>query len=183
MTPEDVLIEGCIAGKAVCQRELYDRFARKMFNLCLRYTHRREEAEDAFQEGFISIFNSLKNFRRESSLETWITRIMMNSALRYVRKSKVEMIDVDDLYEIQYEEFDQALDKMNQEDVLKVIARLPDEHRTAFNMFVFEGYSHREIAQQMGIAENTSKSHVLRARKFIQEQIIKREKIELKNIL
>lgn len=179
MSPEDILIEKCIEGNPRYQKELYDRYAKKMFNLCLRYTKNREEAEDIYQEGFINVFKNLVNFRRESALETWIRSIMINASLKYLRKpeNKINRVDVDDVYDIPYEPFERVLDKMNQEELIKCINRLPDDYRIVLNMFVFEGFSHKEIAEQLGIAENTSKSKVLRARKYLQEILLKLERL------
>lgn len=178
---EEELIDECIAGNALAQEQLFKRFSRKMLGVCLRYAQCEEEAEDIFQEAFIKVFRNLHSFRRECPLEAWIRRIMVNTALKFIRKNhnQKETASLDEVLEIPDEGVEHVTDKLDREDMLKMVESLPDGYRMVFNLYAFEGYSHKEIADQLGISENTSKSQLSRARKHLQNLLLKSNYFEI----
>ncbi len=171
MTDEE-LVKGCISGNPAAQKLLFDRFCRKMMGVCLRYAERTEEAEDMMQNGFIRVFDKIETFRGTGSLEGWIRKIMVNESLTYLRKNKAMKmnIDIDDAkYVIPGNSH--VGESMNEKDLLKMIQQLPMGFRTVFNMYAIEGYSHKEIAEQLGITEGTSKSQYSRAKAHLQNML------------
>ncbi|MCG8311430.1 MAG: RNA polymerase sigma factor [Cytophagales bacterium] len=172
------LIEACVKGDRLAQRNLYDLYSKRMFVVCLRYTKSQQEAEDVLQESFIKVFRSLKGYRGESRLDYWIKRIVVNTALNSQRKKlyMYPMVDIDDVKN----EFDhsKALSNFQLEELLNMIRALPTGCQTVFNLFAIEGYSHKEIAEMLDVSEGTSKSQFARARKLLQEKIAEEEKTE-----
>jgi RNA polymerase sigma-70 factor (ECF subfamily) len=169
MTDEQ-LVKQCVAGNVVAQRKFYDKFASKMMGVCLRYAGSHDEAQDVLQDGFIKIFNKLPDFEYKGSLEGWVRRIMVNTALDQYRKNKKFLSDVDvDEVGFMLEKKDFIVESINAEDLLKIIQRIPEGYRVVFNLFAIEGYSHKEIAERLGVTESTSKSQFSRARKLLRE--------------
>jgi RNA polymerase sigma-70 factor (ECF subfamily) len=171
MLSEQELIKGCANGNKVLQKALYDRYCRKMMATCLRYARSTQEAEDILQEGFIKIFSNIKSFRAEAKLETWITRIMINTALNSLRQ-KLYM-DVNDLQIPEAEGMN--LSDFNLAELIAIVQSLPDGCRVVFNLFAIEGYGHKEIAQMLGISEGTSKSQYNRAKVLLRAKLIQEE--------
>jgi len=171
----DDLMSGCKAGDRKAQELLYKQTSAKMFALCLRYARDHMEAEDSLQMGYIKVFNSLKDYRGEGSFEGWIRRIMVNTAIESYRKNlkSLNLVQLDDAYEQPAVGFDYS--KLAMQDLLKLIQQLADGYRLVFNMYIIEGYSHKEIAQTLGISEGASKSQLSRARAILKEKIIKME--------
>ena len=166
------LVNECIKGNPKAQKALFDKFAPKMFSLCLRYMKKSDEAEDVLQDSFVKIFQKLSDFKNEGVLEGWIRRIVVNSCLDQIRKNTKF------LNNIQAEEVEYKLDqngfiaeKMRAEDLKNLNQKMPNGYRLIFNMFAIEGYSHQEIASQLGITESTSKSQYLRARAYLRDRI------------
>ena len=178
MLPEDKLIELCKKGKQQAQEELYDRFSSAMLATCMRYTGNRAEAEDLLQEGFIKIFKNIYDFRykNQGSLAAWIKRIMVNTSISYLRKKKqlmfIENIESYNSFENDEEIIDENDSNYpDSEQLMKLISELPEGYRLVFNMYVFEDYGHKEIAQMLGITEGTSKSQLSKARLYLQKQL------------
>lgn len=171
MLSEKELIDGCARGDRTVQQVLYERYCRKMIVTCQRYAKNTQEAEDALQEGFIKVFTSIKSFRREASLGTWITRIMINTALNSQRQKLylLPMVDVTELYLPENEEV--SLSAFHLSELVKIIQLLPDGCRVVFNMFAIEGYSHKEIGEMLGISEGTSKSQHNRAKSLLRAKL------------
>jgi RNA polymerase sigma factor (sigma-70 family) len=168
------LVKECVKGNPRAQRSLFDRFAPKMLSVCLRYAKDQEQAEDILQDGFVKIFGKLKDFKNEGSLEGWIRRVMVNTALDQIRKDLRLLGDVstDDVsYKIESNDF--ITENLMAEDLMKMVRSMPEGYKVVFNMFAIEGYSHQEIAQQLGITESTSKSQYSRARAYLRERIEK----------
>jgi RNA polymerase sigma factor (sigma-70 family) len=168
------LIIECVNGNPRAQRLLFDKFARKMFSVCLRYAKNEEQAEDVLQDGFVKVFGKLKDFKSEGSLEGWIRRIMVNTALDQIRKNNKQLGDtnIDDVgYKIENNDF--IVENMMADDLMKMVQAMPDGYKVVFNMFAIEGYSHSEIADTLGISENTSKSQYSRARAYLRERLEK----------
>ena len=167
------LIEGCIRNDRKSQKELYERYSSKMLGVCFRYTNSTEEAEDAMVEGFMNVFTHISSYRQECTLETWIRKIMVNSALSHLRQRNKHLnISIE---ETVIEEQDNSIvkpeEKFAAEDLMKLIQKMPDGYRVVFNLFAVEGFSHKEIAEQLNISESTSKSQFFRARKWLMERI------------
>lgn len=172
------MLEGCKANKEHAQRFLFNRYARIMTGVCLRYADTYEEAQDIVQDAFIKVFKKIGTFSGKGSLEGWIRRIMVNTALDYLRSIKNERfnIAVDDVqYKLKEDQL--VISSLQAEDLLKIIQTLPTGYRTVFNMYAIEGYSHKEIASELSISENTSKSQYSRARTLLQKKL---EEINIK---
>ena len=172
MLTENELIEGCRKGDRACQKALYERYCRKMMVVCLRYSKSTLEAEDILQESFVKIFQSIKDFRQEAKLETWITRIMVNTALNSQRK-KLYLYPMVDVEEINLPTDEVSLTGINFNQLLEMVQSLPQGCQVVFNMFAIEGFSHKEIAEMLGISEGTSKSQYARARSLLQSKLLK----------
>lgn len=165
------LIEGCIRGDRKMQRELYERFAPKMYGVCLRYAGNAEEAEDILQEGFIKVFRKIASYRGEGSFEGWIRRIFVNTAIEYYRK-KIYLQPITEHEENTVEgKYLSVLDNLAEKDIIKLVQQLSPGYRTVFNMYVVEGYTHKQIADLLGISEGTSKSQLSRAKQILQEMV------------
>lgn len=172
---EKELIEGCIREEKSCQKALFLQYAGKMLTVCRRYARHQAEAEDMLQDAFIKIFSNLKQFNFQGSFEGWIRRIVVNNALKNIKKSsfKNEQIGVETLPENSTEPMIFA--QLNEEVLLNLIKELPDGYRFVFNLYVIEGFSHQEIAEQLGIEASTSRSQLVKARKLLQNKIIAQE--------
>jgi RNA polymerase sigma factor (sigma-70 family) len=161
------------------QRELYQRFAPKMYGVCLRYAGNAEEAEDILQEGFIKVFNKIGSFRSEGSFEGWIRRIFVNTAIEHFRK-KIYLQPITEYEEDTVEgKYLSVLDSLAEKDIIQLVQQLSPGYRTVFNMYVVEGYTHKQIAEILGISEGTSKSQLSRAKLILQDlvrQFIERRK-------
>ena len=176
MIIDDALLEDCIAGKRNAQNALYRRFASTMMAVCLRYARNRSEAEDLMQEGFLKVFLNISSFRKKGSFEGWIKRIMINNALNHYRKNRkipyhwdIEQINET---EIEDQEEDTELQYPFPADViLSLIQALPEGYRMVFNLYVFEEYGHKEIAEMLSISENTSKTQLLKARRYLRRRL------------
>ncbi len=172
MLSEQELIDGCRKGDRGFQQALYERFCRKMMVVCLRYSKTTAEAEDILQEGFVKVFHALKDFRQESKLGTWITRIMVNTALNSQRK-KLYLYPMVDVEKIDVPENEASISGIHFTQLLEMIQELPHGCQVVFNLFAIEGYNHREIADLLGISEGTSKSQYARARSLLQAKLLK----------
>lgn len=168
MTDEQ-LIQGCVDGNADAQRQLYETYARKMMGVCLRYASDYEEAQDILQDGFVKVFQKLGSFQGKGSLEGWIRRTIVNTALDNFRRNKAQRQQID-LASVDYllESDEDILSNLAAKDLLLIIQKLPSGYRTVFNLFALEGYSHKEIADQLEISENTSKSQFRKAKAYLQ---------------
>ena len=173
---EQTLINDCLKGKSVAQKKLFDLFAPKMLGVCMRYMKSQQEAEDVLQEGFIKVFNKLEAFERAGSLEGWVRRIMVNTALDQLRKN-AKFANSYDISEQEYrlENVDFTFENLVADDLMKLVNEMPEGYKVVFNMFAIEGYGHKEIGELLNISENTSKSQYSRARAYLREQL---ERIE-----
>ncbi|MDX2302633.1 MAG: sigma-70 family RNA polymerase sigma factor [Microscillaceae bacterium] len=170
------IIKGCSSGNPKYQKMLYEKYYGKMLNICQRYTRGQEEAKDILQEGFVKVFKNIQNFKGDGSLEGWIRRIMVNTAINHFHKfKKYEANDpIHDCYqELPGSSYDHefALQNLGYQEILKLIRELPSSCQTVFNLHVIEGYNHREIADLLNISEGTSKSYLARAREKLQKSL------------
>lgn len=171
----DSLFEGCRRGDRKAQENLYKTLASRMMGICMRYAKDTFEAEDVLQMGFVKVFQKISDFRGEGSFEGWIRRIMVNTAIESYRKNlrNLNLVDIDEVYDQPQNTFDMS--GLELKDLLKLVQQLPNGYRLVFNLYVIEGYSHKEIAKQLGITEGASKSQLSRARAILKEKIIKME--------
>jgi RNA polymerase sigma factor (sigma-70 family) len=169
---EQHLIKGCIAGDRAFQTKLYDLFAPKMLGVCMRYAKNREEAEEVLHEGFLRVFTYIKKFNGTGSFEGWIRKIMVNCALlRYRNKSHLHSVIQLDAERAVASDDPDIFAKLNAKELILLIQSLPAGYRLVFNLFVFEGFKHREIADALGISEGTSKSNLSDARSILQKAL------------
>ena len=170
------LIERCLENDPRAQEFLYKRFSRRMYGVCLRFARNTMEADDILQEGFIKVFSFLKDFRHDGSLEGWIRRTIVNTAINNYNSKQNEWSETSiDLAESHHSVAEEILDKISTADLLKLIHELPEGYRLVFNLYVIEGYNHKEIAEMLNISENTSKSQLSRARMALQQRLIQRK--------
>ena len=170
------LVPACRSGDRKAQKRLFDALAPKMMVLCLRYVGDRPTAEDVLQDGFVSLFSRLDSYSGAGSFEGWARRIFVNTALMHLRKTDALKLsdDIDEARSLSTEEAT-PVQKIGYRELMALIARLPADARTIFNMYVIEGYSHKEIAQTLGLNEATSRSKLQRARLRLQEMIKEQE--------
>ena len=166
----------CLSNNGKAQSELYQYFAPKMYAVCLRFAENAESAQDILQNGFIKVFSKGQNFEGKGSLEGWIRKVMLNSAIEYYRKNKVVFQTTDSISEDHHElpaDFD--MHGLGYKDLLNMIKELPIGYRTVFNLYAIEGYNHKEIAEMLDMSEGTSKSQLSRARQWLKEKLKKME--------
>ena len=173
---QDNLIKRCIEWDRQAQNTLYKKYAAKMFAVCFQYSKNREDAEDTFHEGFMKVFEKIKDFTDAGSLEGWIRRIMVNTAIEKYRKYShlSVVVNIDDNMECLNNYYtDDILSQIEADDLMRIIQNLPSAYKMVFSLYVFEGLKHREIAEQLGITEGTSKSNLYEAKSILQKQINK----------
>ena len=167
----------CRKGHARAQRKLFKHFYSMAMQICMRYAGSSDEAADMLNEGFLKVFSNLDKYESTGSFEAWLKRVVSNAALDYRRRyvQQVELVELDGLQEVQIADYsmNDAVSNISSQELIGLIQTLPPVTRTVFNMFVFEGFSHREIAEEMGITENTSAWHVNSARSKLKELICK----------
>jgi RNA polymerase sigma-70 factor (ECF subfamily) len=178
MISESNIIEGCLNENKIYQRELYKRYSGKMMVVCLRYANSRMEAEDMLQDGFIKVFDNISKFKNKGSFEGWIRRIMVNTALNQIRINRMKFEDISETKSYLTDSNINVIDKLNEKVLLDIINKLPKGYKYVFNMFAIEGFSHKEIAEKLGIEEASSRSQYAKARKYLQQKI---NKLEWKN--
>lgn len=179
MNSDSQILSGCIKGNPSAQRELYDKYAKLLLGICIRYAGSVEEAEDILQEGFLKIFLNISHFKGEGSLMAWMRRIMINTAITAYHKGMKHRYhdDIGEIRETDMEQADWSESDFTTEELKNIINRMPDGYRMVFNLYAIEGYKHREISVMLDIDENTSKSQYSRARKWLMERLdkLKRE--------
>ena len=171
----DSLLDGCKQGEREAQENLYRTLAPRMMAVCMRYAKDSYEAEDMLQNGFVKVFNKVSEFRSEGSFEGWIRRIMVNTAIETYRKNlrTLSVVDIDEVYDQPQSTFD--MNQLETKDLMKLVQQLSNGYRMVFNMYVIEGYSHKEISESLGITEGASKSQLSRARAILKDKILKIE--------
>ena len=179
---EQELIERCKRHDRHAQELLYQQFSGKMYSLCCRYVKDRMEAEDVLVMAFCKIFERISQYKGEGSFEGWIRRVIVNESLSYLRKNKNMYLETDIEAADREPDFEQLDTRLESEDLLKMINELPAGYRIVFNMYAIDGFSHKEIAEHLGISENTSKSQLSRARALLQRNLLEVEN-ELKRTI
>jgi RNA polymerase sigma-70 factor (ECF subfamily) len=174
MNIDKTFINRLKSGDEKAQKAFYQLFAPKMYGICLRFAKSNAEAEDILQEGFIRIFNHIKDFRGEGSIEGWVRRTIVNTSINFYKKRIKQGISTElETIKEKIESDNLIIDMLAAEELLEIIRELPDGYRTVFNLNVIEGYSHKEIGEMLDISENTSKSQLSRARATLQKRIKK----------
>lgn len=170
---EEILVKKCIEGDNRAQKKLFDLFAPKLFGVCLRYMKDHNLAQDTLQDGFVKIFTKLSDYNGKGSFEGWMRRITVNTCLDQLRKDqKLKMNTSIDDVSFLVKDNHWIEEELTAKDLLKLVESLPDGYRVVFNMFAIEGYSHKEIAEQLNISENTSKSQFSRAKSHLRRKLI-----------
>ncbi len=177
MTVDHKIIEDCKSGKRRAQSILYNMYAGVMLGICLRYSRNLNEAEDIMQEGFIKVFRYIGNLKDPDALKAWIKRIMINTAITHSKKNKIHFDELNEDTISEIEQEDESYSPVDPEVLIGLIQKLPEGYRMVLNLYVFENYSHKEIANMLNISENTSKSQLFKARKSI------RSSLELMNLV
>lgn len=163
------LIAACRRGAHQAQQQVFAMYSARMYGICYRYVKDPMEAEDVLVTGFTKVFDRIGQFRGEGSFEGWIRRIIINEALTSLRKSRSMAVETDLEKADREADYQQLSDHLEAEDLLKIISKLPAGYRVVFNLYAIDGFSHKEIASQLGISENTSKSQLSRARAYLQK--------------
>ncbi|MBK9270907.1 MAG: RNA polymerase sigma factor [Saprospiraceae bacterium] len=173
------VIEACISGDRKSQKELFELLSGKMMAVCMRYARHKMEAEDLLQDGFVKVFQNMKQYKFEGPFEQWVRKIMIHNAIKkYHRKSnKNELLVIDEIPE--HGDDYNANNLLYYKELLNMVEELPDGYRMVFNLYAIEGYNHKEISEMMGIEESTSRSQLVKARKVLQDKLLKREKLEI----
>ncbi|MDA0195256.1 MAG: RNA polymerase sigma factor [Bacteroidetes bacterium] len=174
---DEEIIAGCLKSKREDQHALYEKYSAKMLGVCCRYLKNPEEAEDLMISSIMKVFEKLEQYKAEGSFEGWIRRIVINECLTHLRKNKSMYMAVDVENAEREPDYKLLSDRLVEEDMINLIQGLPDGYRTVFNLYAIEGYSHKEIAENLGININTSKSQLSRARALLQLRLIEAEKI------
>lgn len=179
---EDELIKGCLRRDSSAQKHLYDTYSSKMYGLCYRYVKDSMEAEDVLVTAFMKVFDKIQQFKGDGSFEGWIRRIVVNEALTYLRRNRSMYLETELEQADREPDYNALSDHLEAEDLLKMIQELPSGYRIVFNLYAIDGYSHKEIAEQLGISENTSKSQLSRARTYLQKVLVEHDWMANKKI-
>lgn len=171
-TEDQTLVEGCLQRDSKYQRQLYENYKVLLFRICLRYAKDRPQAEDMLQEGFVKIFADLHQFRADGHLGAWMRRVMVNVALQYLRREKrFTFVDDATIADTHYQTADGIYAKLDAQRLTQLLQQLPVGYRTIFNLYVVEGYSHKEIAQELNISVSTSKSQLFKAKATLRKML------------
>lgn len=178
------IVEGCRTGDKKAQYRLYDPYSPKLFAICLRYTEHRDDAHDVLQEAFIRIFDKIAQVREPMQLEGWLRRVTVSTAINHYHRAKKHR-QTHDLETVMFKVADETpdvLSSLNSRELLMLVSTLPQGYRIVFNMFVIEGYSHKEIAEMLDISEGTSKSQLNHAKTWLKNSLMRDQKKTTGNV-
>lgn len=165
---ETKILKGCQKGEKMAQRQFYDLFKKLVFSIVMRYAKDVPEAEDIMQDAFVKLYRDLYQYQPTNALGAWVRRVTVNTALMHVRKKRMLFSDVEQHnFAEKIQSNDDVLSTIGAKEIMKMVQQLPDGYRIVFNLYVVEGYSHKEIAAQLNISVNTSKSQLSRAKKML----------------
>jgi RNA polymerase sigma-70 factor (ECF subfamily) len=174
---EEQFIQACIRKEMWAQKKLYEEFYPSMMGVCLRYAGAEEDALDILHEGFIKVFKNIGKYQPGTSLAAWIRTIMVNAAIDYYRKMlRRRTEDIEHAYQVHTDDAD-AVSQFTEREILDAIQQLTPAYRTVFNLYVIEGYAHKEIADMLNITESTSRSNLVKARLKLQDALAAKSKI------
>lgn len=161
---ESEVILACVNKERWAQRVLYEEFYPSMMAVCLRYANNREDALDILHDGFIKVFKHIAKYNLGTSLEAWMKRVMINTAIDFYRKKvRRRTEDIDHVYDLSNNDVD-VISEMSAKDIINALTKLSPTYRAVFNLYVIEGYSHKEVAEKLKISESTSRSNLVKAR-------------------
>lgn len=172
------LIESACKGDQQSMYRLYKLYVHAMYNTCIRMVSNQYDAEDIIQESFANAFNNLNKFRGDSSFGSWLKRIVINKTITFLNKKKQEFDDIDNMHIVSDDNDDEDFPKIEMSKVHETIKTLPEKARLVLNLYLLEGYRHKEIAEMLNISESTSKSQYLRAKKILREKLTKEIRYE-----
>ena len=174
------IIEGCVNGDRKCQQKIYEMHYGKMFGVCIRYTKDKEDALDVLQDGFIKVFANIKKFGNTGSFEGWLRKIMVNTAIDFYRKNKKmitypnsEYVEANAEDVTEETNHDEEYLNISPDEIMAAVQQLSPAYRTVFNMYVMDEFTHKEIAEQLGINEGTSKSNFAKAKMNLKKLLMK----------
>lgn len=171
LAAEQIYIQACIDKESWALQKLYEEFYPIMYPTCLRYANTEEDALDILHDGFIKVFNNIEKYQVGTSLGAWIKRIIINTSIDYYRKeSKRRTTDIEMVVDVAQSGPD-VISQISAEELLNALQHLTPSYRSVFNLYVIEGYSHRELAEKLGITESTSRSNLVKARTKLKEII------------
>ncbi len=166
---EREVIRACVRKERWAQQLLYEQYYSSMMGVCLRYANSKDDALDILQEGFMKVFRHISKYQPGTSLSAWMRRIMVNTAIDFYRKSiRRRTEDIEQAHDLSIKEAD-AISRCTEQEILEAIQQLTSAYRTVFNLYVIEGYSHKEIAEVLNITESTSRSNLVKARTKLKE--------------
>lgn len=168
---ESLLIQACVKEEAWAQKILYETYYPKMIGVCMRYSNDYEDARDILNEGFIKVFRFIEKYKIGTSLESWIRRIMINSSIDYYRKEIRHRSEDIDTAMYKLSDHTDVVSDFSAQDILKAVQKLPPAYRAVFNLYVIEGYSHKEVSEELGITESTSRSNLVKARNRLKDML------------
>lgn len=175
MRSEKDLISGCRENDPRAQTAFYNLYKGRLMGICRRYAKNREEAEDIFQEAFIKIFRSIRNLQKDEAVGSWVRQIVVNTAINYYHQHLKQanlQVDYDDVAQISSnDDHLHVLSQLGNEELVSLVNQLPDGYRMVFNLYVMDGFNHREIGEMLQIAENTSKSQLSRAKELLRKKL------------
>lgn len=170
---ERSFIDACIAREEWALKELYERYFPTLMPVCMRYAKDEHEAKDLLHEGFIKAFRYIDKYKAGTSLDAWMRRVMVNSCIDHYRKQhKYKVQDIDTAYHIKNLD-PSVLEDMTAHEIMRAVQSLPATYRSVFNLYIIEGFNHKEIAEKLRISESTSRSNLVKARKKLQEVLSK----------
>jgi RNA polymerase sigma-70 factor (ECF subfamily) len=171
------LVRQVLSGEPASQQELFDRYAGKMMTICLRYARHRLEAEDMLQDAFIKVFIKIDQFSFNGSFEGWVRRVVINTALKHVKKKGFSMEQMGMEMAPEKSLNPEVFSKLSVDELMEMIASLPNGYKTVFNLYAVDGYSHKEISEMLQIQESTSRSQLVKARRLLQKMVEKYYKL------
>lgn len=177
MLEDDKIIQGCREKNRNAQQELFLKYGRKMYGFCLRYSNNSDDANDLLQDGFLKVFDNIGSYKGDSPLQSWMSRVFINLAISRFRKSASgpRFVDMEDSDIPQSEEDETKVEAHDLDTVMAAIQRLPEKYRLVINMYAIDKLGHKEIADQLGITEGTSKSQLSRARQLLKDLLENKE--------
>lgn len=164
----EVLTQQAANGDEKAFQELYSHIAGRMYSLCLRYAGNADDANDCFQEGFIKLYRHLAGYRGEGSFEGWARRIFVGCCIDFIKKKRIVLTAITDDMDFASDTLN-GYDKLTNDELMKMISTLPDGYRTVINLYLVEGYNHKEIGEMLDISEEGSRSQLFRARVYLQK--------------
>jgi len=176
---EEAILQGCLKNNAAAQKALYETYSAKMLAVCYRYAHKREDAEDMLQEGFIKVFAQIHTFQNRGAFEGWVRRIVIHTCINNLKKNKKFNESVDLIHATSIHVKEETIPSIIQaKQVVECIRMLPIGYRTVLNLYAIEGFSHKEIGSMLDIEESTSRSQYTRAKAMLEDILIKKRIIQ-----